>query len=474
MKKINLIILLSVFLLINTLLVTAKLSCEIVDSSTYAPDDCNTNGELIFKLSDISPEGGHLGDATTSNLKYNLCCYGIPGLSATTTPTEDYIISLSNPTDDAHVSIINGTAFTDYYLTAPTAVSCGYSTYDCDGFDTCLLSVQDDTPEDAHVSDCGGYSKELCCTAGEAICTVNAVYWGIIEGEGINLLEDATIGMRQLALMIIQGDNCEDYVADFKLLKSGAAFNTTVDVLFGTIPEFFGGGELPGYALATWWSTDGLPTGNWEEDFTFSVTLKNPGYGTVQSPSSGILTVNSQCIALNPYNYTDECDFTEESLDAAGCNYSKTDCDGNHGCVDADCDLVDDCLDEYIFTSSESDICTGTAIGTSGCIPNMDCTNLEWSTCYECKAGEDCDTIGGFRNEFVMERCQGLDPDKCICKWIGDKPEGCSDALVNQWDNRFKGCIMEEEFPIFDNWNFFIVVFMLLGYYGIIIYRKKK
>ncbi|MBU4242163.1 MAG: hypothetical protein KKF52_02935, partial [Nanoarchaeota archaeon] len=78
------------------------------------------------------------------------------------------------------------------------------------------------------------------------------------------------------------------------------------------------------------------------------------------------------------------------------------------------------------------------------------------------------------RNAFVMERCQGLDQVSCKCEWIGAKPESCSDSLLNQWNNRFKGCIMEEEFPIFDNWNFLIVVLLLISYYAVIIYKKKK
>lgn len=475
MKKLK-IISLFILLIINSMLVAAQLDCEIVDASTYAPADCDTNGNLIFKLSDIGENGGHLGDAETSGFNYHLCCYGVPGLAANTSSEGNpFLIALSEPTNDAHVSIVNGTAFTDYYISSPTSVYCGYSSADCAGFDTCLLSTQDDTPEDAHVSDCDtGYTKKLCCSAGESVCTVTGVAWGIVEGDQVNPVE--TIGMRQLALMIVQAENCDDHLVDFTVKKSGATFNQSIDdIPFGAIPDYFGGGELPGYALALWWSTDGVLEGDYNEDFTFTASLKNPGSGTVQSPESAALTVNGGCVALNPYDYVDECDFTEESLDAAGCELSKTDCDGNHGCVDADCDLVDDCLDSYIFTSSESDMCTGTTIGSSGCIPSMDCTNLVWSDCYECEAGEDCDTEAGFRNEYVQQRCEGLDPAECSCKWVdGIQPEGCSPTLLNQSENRFKGCIMEEEFPVFDNWNFFAVILLLLGYYGIIIYRRKK
>ncbi|MBU4456219.1 MAG: hypothetical protein KKA65_01845 [Nanoarchaeota archaeon] len=478
MKKTTKIFIFLIFLLINSLLVTAKLSCEIVDKVTYAPDNCGTNGALIFKLSDIG-EGGHLGDVATSNFNYHLCCYGIPGIASTTTSTNNkYLISLSSPTSDAHVAIQEGTSFIDYYLSSPTAVTCAYSLADCAGFDTCLLSTQDDTPIDAHVSDCNtGYTKKLCCTAGADVCAVTGVYWGIVEGDQVNLVD--TIGMRQMALMIVQAENCENHLVDYTIKKSGATFNSTIkDVPFGVVPDYFGGGDLPGFAIGLWWSTDGLPVGPYDEPFTFTAVLRNPGFGTVQSPESDILTVNSQCIALNPYDYVGECDFTEASLDATlgppACINSKTDCDGIIGCIDEDCDQIDDCLDEYIFTSSESDICTGAPIGTAGCVPSMDCTGLLWSDCYECKSGEFCDTLGGFKNEFVMERCQGLDQVSCKCEWIGAKPESCSDSLLNQWNNRFKGCIMEEEFPIFDNWNFLIVVLLLISYYAVIIYKKKK
>ncbi len=471
MRKLTLIILICIIFLFNSLVVTAKLDCEIVE----APDDCGQNGALLFKLSDIE-HGGHLGDPDTSGFDYHLCCYGIPGLATTTEVSGNkYAVSLLPPVENAHVAIESGNPdYVDYYLSSPSSLTCGYSTTDCEGFDTCLFSVQDDTLENAHVSDCDtGFTKKFCCTAGEDVCSVTGVAWGIVEGNQVNPVE--TIGMRQMALMIIQAKHCEDYLVDFTIKKGGSTFNQSLDdIPFGTLPDYFGGGALPNHSLAIWWSTDGKPSGQFNDDFTFTASLKKGGESTVQASESDILTVNSQCIALNPYDYTDECDFTEASLDAAGCSASKTQCDGINGCIDADCDQVDDCLDEYIFTSSDSNKCTGTTIGTAGCIPDMDCTDLEWSDCYECEPGDPCDTEGGFAREYVMERCQGLTPDECVCSWNGEKPEGCSDILLNQWDNRFKGCIMEKEFPVFDNWNFLIVVLLLVSYYGIIIYKRKN
>ena len=485
-KKIILIIM---FIIALSSIATAQLSCEIVSKDKY-PGDCDSNGILLLKLSDFTNgQGAHVDVDLTSSFPYHLCCYGLPGLATTTTATDNqYFVSLLGPTDNAHASASADalTTDTDYYLTAPTSFSCAYALETCNGFDTCLFSIAAD--QDTHLSNCSSppdaYSKRYCCSLGEQSCTVTGIGWGMVEGEDVNIVDKA--GMNQLVLMIITATGCDNYLMDFTITKtkgSGAIAvqNDTIDnILFGKVPEIFGGEDIPGYGLAVWYTTDGNGPGG-DGNYTFKVTL-HKDTASVESPESDELNVDSNCIAEDPFSYVvDECYASViEAMKEYCCPSGATGdpptcvdpCDGTTRCIDQDCDGVDDCIDQVLQTASIVDQCTGVASGEAGCSANMDCTNLEWSDCYKCEDGMPCADYG-FQSEWVQERCQGLTENECKCNWIGSS-EGCSDNLLNQWDKRFKGCVKEEEFPIFDNFNFIAVLILLTGYYAIILIRKKK
>jgi len=460
-KLIILILMISAF----PVLASAALECEIVDSGT----GCDTNGELLFKLSSISQGGGHIDAELTSDFPWHVCCYNVPGLATTTEAAgNSYAISvMQDYTANGHAAKEEDLPnYADYYLTAPTSVSCAYSLADCAGADTCVLSFQDDVTENAHVSGCdaNGFTSKLCCSSGEITCSVTDIFWGIVEGSSINAVEE--VGMGQLVLLIIITDNCGDYVADYKISQpDGPTTKNINDIELGMLPDEFGGGVWEGYenvGLALWTTAEGTPPGE-DGDYEFYVQLRKAGESTVDSPDSELLAVNSNCIPVDPSTYVDDCYFTLGMLQDFGCPSGE----------DVDCDGVDDCIDQELITASQVDKCTGLYEGSAGCIPYIDCTMLEWSECYECTAGMDC-ADEGFLGESVMERCENWPEEDCLCNWIGGRPEGCSEELLDQSDNRFKACITEEEFPVFDGFNFVAVLLLIAVYYSIVLVRRKR
>ncbi len=141
---------------------------------------CPASDTVPFKIS--SATNGHAALPSETNAPYNtfqVCCTGVPGLSASCgTPRSVILLKLSAATN-AHVQ---KNTFSGYSQTAclaapvPSNIVCSYST-NCanlgSGY-TCLASISADT--NAHIGNCAAYSTKLCCsTAAEFDFTISTV-----------------------------------------------------------------------------------------------------------------------------------------------------------------------------------------------------------------------------------------------------------------------------------------------------------
>jgi hypothetical protein len=250
----------------------------------------------------------------------------------------------------------------------------------------------------------------------------------------------------------------------------------------GTINDVSWGDPNPyPNTVATIWTNagegkDGISkTGDYK--FKVKLTSTDPVFTTTSDYSLN-LKVDDNCMAKNPITL---CETTITESQITQC---ETECIFAEPtpCPDADCDGVADCIDEITTTPANcEDVgeCSGVAAGTSACIPAMDCTGLTWSGCKNCDGGL-CTTDGGFASgTMYMERCEGMAAADCACQYIGGvAPPGCNDdpsmQPLNQWNNRFKECIEEQEFPVFDGFNVIAVLLILSMYYAVIIIRKRK
>ncbi len=111
---------------------------------------------------------GNLADShvsmpgTNPDHHYTLCC---DPAHVSLESSGDYIFSLSNPPDDAHVSVFEGSAFPNKIYLKPDAGSVQCSVREaCNSDEECLFSLSDDIG-DAHIADCSSqyFKKRLCC-----------------------------------------------------------------------------------------------------------------------------------------------------------------------------------------------------------------------------------------------------------------------------------------------------------------------
>lgn len=458
---------------------------------------CDVTETAVLRLSDTGAGGGHAGVIGSTQFPNYVCCKDLMGLQSTLTKQagDKFMISL-NGVDDAHASKIEGTYADDVYLRSTTEFDCDYAELSdpakpCQGYDACLFSISDTS--DAHITSCepeSTYYSQYCCRAGSAVCTIDYIGWGVIDEETSEISSPVEFaGMRQMVFPIVHGVNCEGMNVDFTIKEGGSDVNTSLkDIPLGTVPDYFGGGPLgdPNFGLSIWWTTDQISGLNEDGSYVVYAKVYDPAKPaeTIISPDSSPLTVNSQCEAKDPFTYfIDDCTdlILPESCGTAPGSFPDPSCDGTTRCVDKDCDGIDDCIDQEIKTAVKADVdqCTGTVTGSSGCNAKLDCTNLAWGECFDCTTG-DCADKFMLSGQQVMQRCTSCISDNnppgcCKCNWIdGAKPPECNDAIANQWNKRFKRCMLEEDFPVFDSWNFVAVIVLLSGYYGIMLYRRRK
>ncbi len=480
--------------IIYSIYVSAAMSCSITDAASCT-------GTLVLKLSDLNDGGSHVGLPAGSSFTKAVCCSGVPGLAVSEASGEE--IGWVSSTDDAHMSK-TGTGAGTLYLTAPTTVTCTYNPDTCLGGNTCLLSISGDT--DAHVSGCEPdefpFSGRLCCRAGEGGCSIDEFYWGVMDESGLHALAEpeplGPVGLGMDVFLIAETSGCTGSTADFTIYTEGGdvfkSGSEIQDIPLGSYKIRADTGEItdgegnpiPNAVIAGWVAGNGdeePSAGNYK--FKLTLTSAAPAY-TVESGYSSVVEVSASCgMSLADLEAYFVCTAPDTPPGCCGetmppeCSSESAECPGGF-CRDRDCDGVPDCIpDTYIGTVADPsmvDRCSGAEAGTTGCVPSMDCTDLAWSECKPCEAGQLCETDGGFSaGDQYMERCEVEGEAECSCKWAGGAaPPGCTDPVLNQWNNRFKACIEEEEFPVFTGFNVVAVLLVLSVYYTIVVARKKK
>jgi len=484
--------------IICSIYASAAMSCSITDASSCADT-------IVLRMSNLAEGGSHAGLPDSSIYPTVVCCSGVSGLGISTTDGEEIGVLSSN--DDAHYSKTG--AGTTIYLTASSAVTCMYGTDTCLSGNTCLFSFSaEEDAEDAHVSGCEAdefpfSERRLCCRAGGG-CSIDAIYWGVFDeaGDITPLAGEGPVGIAEgvVVFLIAETSGCRGASAEFNIYSGPSytdpAFSPSTSlhgdpILMGNykLGKTVGDGEelcfedaesreicYEDMVLATWASPGAKEEGGEPEtgyyEFELKLTHEDPEY-TRESGLSDKVEVSNECTAIDPMEHCTS--LTEDEKDKC-----KDECvlgDDGDLCPDSDCDGVANCIDRFTGTVADPELvdkCSGTAYGTAGCIPAIDCIDLKWSECKNCEAGEDCQTEGGFNpGDEYMERCEKS--SLCVCKWAdGTAPPGCTDAVLNQWENRFKACIEEEEFPVFTGFNIIAVLAILSIYYAVIIIRTKK
>lgn len=477
------------------------MSCSIVTDYDIANIHECSDGAIIFTISDLADGGSHaLPDGEAGAFPKVVCCEGVTGLTASVefSPHEATPGSFDKFVGYFANGHFNRTgSFSVFskslWLESPTDIDCSYQKADenCAGYETCLFSISEDSAGYSHVSGCGtteypfnnANNYRYCCKQGAASCDITDRYWGMFDettGEIIKIPEPLVcpVGVNMPVFIFADTSNCESAVADFTLYDSSSeVYVSPADLHDTPIPIgkiYFEGtlydADTPSTVGAFWRNAgEGIA-----DDYKFKAVLTStdPVFTTASSYSPD-MEVSGSCRAENPIT---PCATTITEAQIAQCTDK---CSGDPStCPDTDCDRVADCIDDIVITPAnceEVDECTGVPRGTAGCVPAMDCTNLLWSECKNCEAEQDCDTVGGFEaGTMYMERCVGLTEEECKCMWIGAAPPECTPAVLNQYDNRFKECIEDEEFPFFDGFNVIAVLLVLSIYYAIIIVRKKN
>ena len=486
-----------------------SMSSFAMECSIKPAAECTGDDVKVLRITNPADGGSHAGREGYSSYTDTICCSGLPGLTVSQGPAGEFMSCITD-NNDAHV---NRTGTEDdfttcLYLEAPTEITCAYMDTPtvCPGFETCLFSISEDSTDYSHVSGCESdefpFDEKYCCRTGEATCTITNIYWGIWDETTEELTELAEppvcpVGLDMPVFLIAETSGCEGTTAEFTIydntdteyLSSANLHGAPVEM--GMLNDVTDLGDPN--VVATFWENagkgnDGISS---TDTYKFKVVLTStdPVF-TTTSTYSPDMKVDDSCSAKNPIT---DCATTITEAQIAQCTAECTDPEPTP-CPDADCDTVADCIDEIITTPADCSTvgeCSGYEAGTAGCIPAMDCTNLLWSECKNCEAGEECNKPtsgggGGFSaGTMFMERtpCTGPGEGKCDCFWDANRddvpdataPPGCDlPGVLNQYNNRFKECIEEQEFPVFDGFNVVAVLLILSMYYAIVIIRKKK
>ena len=150
----SIIILVSVMLIL-TVTAAADLSCSVTTS-------CSDTD--ILHLSNYTNAHAELTNET--DYSYKVCCEdtGTQSVSLSSSCSGTNFLDLSSSTD-AHVEKTSESAYSvDACIYSPDATfTCGYQDSNCNGWDTCLATISDDT--DAHIASCESdpYTTRVCC-----------------------------------------------------------------------------------------------------------------------------------------------------------------------------------------------------------------------------------------------------------------------------------------------------------------------
>ena len=469
----------------------------ILFPSSFAALSCTIQagpcaGVVVLKLTGATD--AHAYPATSPLGSHRLCCTGIADLSVDTVGGTFFVGLSGSPPGDSHIATNPASYASNYVLKSPTnTINCGYrlSPLNCAAYDTCLYGVDSAGTDDLHVMDCttpfrtccsatpaavpsctdtdGGSNYNLqgttvdafgplidtcvspdlltehVCNASNAsvieshICPDGCALSGAGECEaaapsGFPCLVDEFFwtdgyehGLTEAVLnypvyAIITGTNCSETTADFTIYDEAKNI-IEANPLGDNLNYLDDAGTR--YALVNWTPS---ATGN----YYFKVNSIN-GLNSEETADSALLEVKGACLVADDAEPVGPC--PEEWAP-------------NPENLDADCDGVRDCLDQWVGNyEGEIDPNTGVPVGHAGCgAEAWDCSDTTFS---------DCEPEPGNAGNYIQTR-QG----SCVKnpEYVGYCPEPLDE----------QGCVIEEDFPLFGWLNFVMVSLLLVGFYSII------
>lgn len=467
----------------------AQLSCNITTTATCA-------GVPVLKLS--AATDAHASTPVPAAVaSHVICCTGVADLAVSYAPLPNkFVIGLATPSD-SHASITRGDYANEVYITSNTYnVTCGEELLpaECGAYQTCLYEVPGGGADD-HVFGCSSPGlasrRQVCCSAtllagptcndsdggtdyytqgtatdgtgsstdsclaatntlteyrcnasnaresvhyacpdGCAIdasgacqpapeapgfeCTVTNIFWTDWYEHG---LAQAVVNYPLSAIIV--GSGCSGTTADFTIYDNlGNVVEADPE---GDNGNYINDGNI-WYAIVNW-------------------TPTNPGqyYFNVNS----IAGANSSLSQNSPIlNVVGSCDITPSEGELCPEDWPG----GPNDLTDSDCDGVRDCFDQWLGNyGGQIDSTTGVPIGLVGCQGvAWDCSETTFSECVS-----DPESPGNY--------IQTREGD---CTRIASYTQYCPPPL----DTR--GCVIEEDFPVFGLMNILAVSILLIGFYA--------
>lgn len=477
MKKLILILFIAILLLPSAL---AQLSCSIV-----APAACT--GRIILKLTAANDAHAFLPTDAT-NTPNVLCCTGVADLVESYVPIPNkFVIGLETPAD-SHVSIVEEYVNEIYITSLTYNVTCGEKLLpaECANYQTCLYEVPSGGADD-HVFSCGGSAsankRQVCCSAiplEEPTCsdTDNGQTYGT-QGvttnnsgsdtdtcNGNTLTETYCIGVNRANEThdCLQGETCingacvqteNNFPCQFNSIFW--ADNTNIGLTTAAI-------NLPVYAVITGTGCNGvtadftildsnnqqvnidpLSAGYVEDNgiwyaFTQWTPLAAGNYKFQAIPRIG--EDSDQMRESNPLAVTGPCSATEPEGPCPGEWAGEPDDN-----TDSDCDGIRDCFDYCIGNFG------GQIDPNSGCSSGVPSCETEAWDCSGTIFGE-CGPDPADSNNYLQTREGNCERDLIAY------PDYCPPPISE------RGCVIEEDFPIFGWVNLLAVSLMLIGFYA--------
>lgn len=473
-----------IILLISLPQAFALMNCQIQNLET---NPCTT-GTVVLWLTDSIDSHVHIAEPSPAEINYGVCCSGVADLVVGGSGT--FFVGASSTTD-GHVATNPSIYANNRYLSSATNdITCAIAA-DCaaGGYDTCLYAVPNGADQDTHVMDCASTTNRMCCRAtviagpscsdtdngnnyyvqgttvdsddpprtdtcvagalteyfcennqtqfetfscpngcdaggsgacqaeeaGEFPCTITDIFW--TDGYEHNL-QEAVLSLPVYA--IITGTNCTETTADFEIYDRA-----------GNLAESNPEGDNALYLEEDGsWSAQVTWIPNAGGEYYFTVNSANGENTLLSSNEPNYLTVTGACLVEE-----DDPPCPQEWLEIPENPY-----------LDADCDGVRDCFDGWVGNyGGEIDPVTGIPIGLVGCEADAwDCSGTSFGGCEP-----DSDNPSN-----AIQRRQG----SCV-----KKPE-YTEYCPPPSDER--GCVIEEDFPLFGWFNFLIVSLLLIGFYS--------
>lgn len=272
--------------------------------------------------------------------------------------------------------------------------------------------------------DCGGSICPAC-----AGCELSIKSWTDLYS-----LDKTEIATGLPIYVLLVGANCNGVNADFDIKR--ASDDSSIQAIVGSAFEL--DAESGSHFVLAEVDPTKLEVGSgYYYSATVHKALGDEVIGSKAEPN-GILTVTGECHVADPGNCQQW--------------YLGQAAPFNDPTLDADCDGMADCLDNWIYGNEELEPIPYIQEKVEGCMGSWNCGNSEWSKCS--------DVNGEYIATRIVRPCGEYDAPCCT-------PPGqiCAPPPSK------KVCIEEEDFPVFSWVNVLLVSMMLVSFY---FYRSRR